>query len=631
MIVNFTNSNLLNDILSAIEDAKILVSKAESGETWDEVNDPLDKIGLDIGLIFGVASHLNSVKYNEDDSKEYEKVLPIISRFFDDLGTNKPLYDAFKSLENTELNAEQKYILSEGLKGFELGGIHLSNRGKKLLSSINERLSVLQNDFGKNTMMSTNEWTKDVSEEDLAGISKTNLDKFQTESGLQINLQIPSYMEIMTNADSQELRQEVYMAYITRASEIGITDVNFNNKSIMDEIIKLRFEKANLLGFDTYADLSVYSKMVESPNDVVVFLDDLVKLAMPQAKEELNELQDFATLRLNPWDLTYYANKLKEHKFSYKKEEITDYFPESKVMEGLFDLIHNLYGVSIKEIIEESYHSDVKVLELRENGDFIGKIYLDPYSRENKRGGAWMDDYVGLDADNKPIAFVVCNFNKATSGNTHYEFGEIVTLFHEFGHALHHILTKCKYPGVAGINGVPWDGVELPSQYMENFCYEQDILTTMSQHRETKDELPKELFNKLIASKNFQSGMGMLRQCNFSLWDIKTHLKMDDTYDVLSEVDEYTSLIEKLPENRFLNTFSHIFAGGYAAGYYSYKWAEVMSADAYKFINRDKENSDLFRKCILEVGGSANYLDQYILFRGQKPDLSAVLEINGIK
>lgn len=630
MKIDFSNKNLFENITNAISSAIFLVEQAEAGKTWDEVNVPLDKIGLDIGLIFGVASHLNSVQYTDEASEEYEKVLPLISAFFDDLGTNKNLYKAFKDLQETDLNTKQKYILSEGLKGFELGGIHLSNRGQQLLATINKRLSILQNDFGKNTMMSTNDWTKDVSKSDLHGVPEVNLDKFQSEAGLQINLQIPCFIEVMTNVDSEELREEVYMAYTSRASEVGITDKKYDNKSTMDEILKLRFEKANLLGFDTYADFSVYSKMIENPAEVITFLDDLVSLAMPQAKVEMKQLQDFANKDLKPWDLSYYSNKLKEQKFAYTNEEITDYFPESNVLNGLYSLIKDLYNVTITQTDEVAYMPDVKVLELHEDGKYIGKVYFDPYARDKKRGGAWMDDYMGLDSENKPIAFVVCNFNKASSGTSHYEFDEIVTLFHEFGHALHHILTTCEYPGVAGINGVPWDGVELPSQYMENFCFEKDILTSMSSHRTTKDTLPDDLFDKIIASKNFQSGMAMLRQCNFSLWDIKTHLRTDDTYAILSEVDEYTTLMDKIPENRFLNTFSHIFAGGYAAGYYSYKWAEVMSADAYKFVNRNKETSDMFRTSILEVGGSADFLDQYIQFRGKKPDLDAVLELNGI-
>lgn len=630
MKLDFTNTNLLSNITTIINDSQALVTKAENGKSWEEVNAPLDDIGFNIGTIFGIASHLNSVQYNDKDSGEYEKTLPMISDFYDKLGTNTNLYNSFKSLENTDLNDKQKYILSEGLKGFELGGIHLSDKDKEKLSVINKELSLLQNTFAKNSMMATNEWVKEVTIDDLSGVPDINIDKFKDGESYKITLQIPSYLEVMTNVDSEELRKEVYMAYITRASEVGITSTEYDNKPIMDKILQLRLDKSQLLGFDTYADLSVYSKMIHNPSDVINFLDDLVDHAMPQAKNELLELQTFADKELNPWDLTYYANKLKEQKFDYKTEDVTDYFPENKVLTGLFDLIYDLYNVSIRITDEKAYIDDVKVLELHENDNYIGKIYFDPYAREHKRGGAWMDDYIGLDSNNKPIAFVVCNFNQSSDGNTHYELGEIITLFHEFGHALHHILTKCEYPSAAGINGVPWDGVELPSQYMENFCFEKDILISMSEHRDSKEQLPEDLFNKIIDSKNFQSGMGLLRQCNFSLWDIKTHLTQDDTYDVLSNVDKYTSLMEKLPENRFLNTFSHIFAGGYAAGYYSYKWAEVMSCDAYKYINRDKKKSDLFRTSILEVGGSAHFLQQYIKFRGQEPDIQAVLEFNGI-
>ena len=635
MNIDFSNKSPLTKIKELLKTAKEEVKKAEDGITWDEVNNPLDDLSHEIGLVLGVSAHLNSVKYNEEDSNEYEQIIPIISDFYNELGSNKNLFNAYKRLSKQDLTTEQKYILKEGIKGFELAGISLSRRGTELLSKINKELSVLQNEFGKNAMMATNEWEIKVSLEDLDGVDASNIYKFKEGNSYLINLQAPTYMEVMTNVDSETIREQVYTAYISRASDVGITSVEFDNKPIMDEILRLRKEKANVLGFKDYASLSVESKMVDSTDTVLSFLNDLIDRAIPQAKKEFEELSSFAKKTLNPWDLMYYSNKLKESKYNYDKQEVTDYLSESKVMAGLFKTINDLYDIDISVSDDENdglYNEDVRVIEFMSKGKKIGKVYLDLYARENKRAGAWMDDYAGLSSRTStiPTAFVVGNFNKAVEGETYYELDEVVTLFHEFGHALHHIMTVCEYPSVAGISGVPWDGVELPSQYMENYVYEKSIFKSMTEHRDTKESIPDSLYKKVIESKNFQSGMGLVRQCSFSLWDMETHMTSDDTYDVLSKIDEKTSLMDKVPENRFLNSFLHIFAGGYDAGYYSYKWAEVMSADAYSYINGDKQKSDDFRSMILEVGGSLDFFDQYKKFRGQEPDLKAVLKLNGI-
>jgi oligopeptidase A len=636
MQINFNSEDLFQKITEILYRAKAKVEKAEKGMSWDEINNPLDDISHELGMVLGVASHLNSVQYNVEDSDEYERVLPLISDFYNQLGTNKKLFKAYKSLENENLSETKKHALSEGLKAFELGGVNLSTRGAGLLSKINQRLSILQNDFGKNTMLATNEWSLEVKKSDLKGVLDSNLSKFKVDEKYIINLQMPSYLEVMGNVDSESLRETVYKAYISRSSDVGITSVDLDNKPIMDEILRLRGEKANLLGFDNYSQLSIASKMVDSPEVVIKFLTDLIEKALPQAKQELKDLiASSGKDSLLPWDLMYFSEKKKTKMYEYDRQEVTDYLPEEKVITGLFNLIKKLYNVDVDIITEDNktmYSTDVKVLIFSQDGKKIGKVYLDLYARENKRGGAWMDDYVGLSVRAKtiPTAFVVCNFNQDKGGKTYFEFDEVVTLFHEFGHALHHILTKCEIPSVSGINGVPWDGVELPSQYMENYCYEKDILVSMTEHKETKKTMPDELFNKIVDSKNFQSGMGMIRQCTFSLWDMNTHQSNKDTYSVLGDVEKVTSLMPKVEENRFLNSFLHIFAGGYDAGYYSYKWAEVMSADAYCYINGDKEKSDNFRKNILEVGGSLNFFDQYVKFRGEEPNLESVLKLTGI-
>ncbi|HAG47755.1 MAG TPA: oligopeptidase A, partial [Gammaproteobacteria bacterium] len=479
------------------------------------------------------------------------------------------------------------------------------------------------------------EWKKTLTEAELEGYGENELAKVKTKDGYEISLQVPVYMDVMTYAKNQTLREEVYKAYISRASEVGITSTEFDNKAIMDEILSLRQEMATILGFGNYADLSIEGKMVESTEQVIDFLNDLVDRSKTQAQQELDELQSFAGVELMPWDLMYYSEQLKEKKFGFKKSELTPYFPEKKVLSGLFSTIENLYGISLREIEEKTYHADVKVLEITNPDGLVGRIYLDVYAREDKRGGAWMADYQALVNENKPVAFVVCNLNSPTEGKPAlFEFDEIVTLFHEFGHALHHVLTKVPYPSAAGIAGVPWDGVELPSQYMEFFCYEKEVVGLLSGHWQTGESLPDELYEKVIDSKNYQSAMQMLRQCEFSLWDLRTHMSSEDTYKVLEEVRSKTALIPIVGENRFLNTFGHIFSGGYAAGYFSYKWAEVLAADAYYYVQAQggigSDASRSFMHNILEIGGSLDYMQQYVEFRGKKPSISALLQSNGI-
>ncbi len=403
----------------------------------------------------------------------------------------------------------------------------------------------------------------------------------------------------------------------------------------MDETLKLRQEMAEILGFDNYAQLSVESKMVDSPEQIIQFLEDLVARSKPQAEKELRTLEAFAGMSLMPWDLAYFSEKLKNKTFGFQQSDLTPYFPEQQVLEGLFATIENLYQVKINILDEASYHKDVRVLEITRAQDVVGRIYLDVYARTDKRGGAWMADYQPLMNEHKPVAFVVCNLNSPTKDKPAlFEFDEIVTLFHEFGHGLHHLLTTVKYPSAAGIAGVPWDGVELPSQYMEFFCYEKEVVQLLSKHWQTGESLPDDLYQKLIDAKNFQSALGMLRQCEFSLWDIHTHLSSQDTYQVLSDVRAKTALMPSIEGSRFLNTFGHIFSGGYAAGYFSYKWAEVLAADAYDYVDAQggigSEAAQDFERYILQTGGSADFMGQYVKFRGELPNIDALLKSNGI-
>ncbi|MDC0429850.1 M3 family metallopeptidase [Candidatus Thioglobus sp.] len=632
---NFQPKNIVHSIEELTKEGLEIVALAEKGNDWNGVITATDDFECELGRLTSVNSHLNAVMFTDEFNEQYEQTLPIITNFYSDVSSNKALYAAYKNLKNTKLNKQQQYILQESIDGFELSGVGLEGEASDRFKAIKERLSILSNTFSKHALKSTNEWKKTVTSDMLKGYSDVELAKIQTDEGYELNLQVPVYMDVMTYLDNRELREEVYRAYVSRASELGITSCDYDNKSVMDEILTLRQEMASILGFENYAQLSIESKMVESVEQIIDFLMNLVKCSKPQAQAELDELTKFAGIELQPWDLGFYSEQLKEKKFGFKKSDLTPYFPEKKVLEGLFLTIERLYQVSVTPVNESTYHSDVQVLEIKKQDQLIGKIYLDLYAREDKRGGAWMADYQPLTKADKPIAFVVCNLNSPSKGKPAlFEFDEIVTIFHEFGHALHHVLTKVEYPCAAGISGVPWDGVELPSQYMEFFCYERDVIKQMSEHIDTKKPLPDELYNKLIDSKNFQSAMGMLRQCEFSLWDLKTHLGVKDTYEVLTEVREQTAIIPAIDANRFLNTFGHIFSGGYAAGYFSYKWAEVLAADAYYYV---QENGGIgspasldFLHNILEKGGSQDFMVSYKAFRGKKPEINALLQSNGI-
>ena len=632
---NFQPKDIEKTIIDLTKKGLEIANLAAKGDDWDSVVAPLDQMEFELGQHTSVNSHLNSVMFNEEFNAEYEKTLPLITNFYSEISTNKALYEAYKNLQNTKLNKQQQHIVKESIESFELSGVGLEGEQSERFKAIKEQLSLLTNQFSKNSLKATNEWKKTLSKDNLKGYGEDQLAKIKTDDGFEINLQIPIYMDVMTYADDRSLREEVYKAYVSRASELGITSTEFDNKATMDEILNLRQEMAQILGFNNYAELSIEAKMVESTEQVIDFLEDLVERSRPQAKKELEELKAFAGIELMPWDLTYYSEQLKEHKFGFKKSDLTPYFPEQQVLSGLFDTIENLYQIKINILDEVSYHADVKVLEISNADDIVGRIYLDVYAREDKRGGAWMADYQALIGDNKPVAFVVCNLNSPSEGKPAlFEFDEIVTVFHEFGHALHHVLTKVEYPSAAGISGVPWDGVELPSQYMEFFCYEKDVVKLLSKHWETGETLPDDLYDKLINSKNFQSALGMLRQCEFSLWDLKTHMSSLDTYKILEQVRSQTALIPSIKESRFLNTFGHIFSGGYAAGYFSYKWAEVLAADAYDFVKSNggigsKASLD-FMHYILEVGGSLDFMDQYIEFRGKAPSVAALLKSNKI-
>ncbi len=634
--IDFQKKNIVASITKLTKAGLNATKKAQQASNWNGVFNPLDEAEFNLGRKLSINSHINAIDFSEEFNAEYEKTLTILNTYNHQINTNKKLYQAFYKLQNNYLNEQEEHILANVLQDFELSGLKLSISDAKLLKVINEKLSLLANKFAKNVLQSTKGWQKEVSITDLGrDYPKQALDKITKGNKYIINLQAPIYLDIITYAQSRALREEIYNAYISRASDVGITDCKFDNKQIMTDILALRNDKAKLLGFKNYAELSIAKKMVPSAEKVINFLNNIIAKTYNIAQQELAELTNFANKDLKPWDIAFYSEKLKSHKYNFKKEDLLPFLPEYKVLSGLFSVIEKLYNIKINTIDEPSYNSDVKVLSITNANNDIGKIYLDIYARENKKGGAWMSDYQGLYNKHKPIAFVNCNLNKPVNDNPAlFDFDEVITLFHEFGHALHHLLTDTKYPSVAGINGVPWDGVELPSQMMELFCYQKEVIDLIAEHYQTKQALPDDLYQKIIASKNFQSALFLLRQCEFALWDITVHLGNLDPYSVLAEVRKKTSLIAIIDNNRFLNSFSHIFSGGYAAGYYSYLWAEVLAADAFLYIKSqgifNQKIINSFRKNILAVGGSLDFLTQYIKFRTKEPNIDSLLKIRNI-
>lgn len=630
MAINFNPQNLEQDISTTLANSKDNISRAEKGQNWNEVFTPLDEMQNILGKITVVNSHLNSVCFSDEFNAKYEKTLPLLSDFYSELGTNEELYQAFNGLKNKQLDTKQNYILNNVLKNFELSGIGLNSKQKQQYKKLSQQLSLLSNDFSKNSLKATNVYKKVINKEQLKGLDDNELAKLKSGDEFVLSLQIPQYLAVMTYCDDKSIRQELYQAFVGRASEFD----DFDNTQIMQEILEKRLELAKLLGFENYSEYSLATKMMNSTTEVIDFLEQLIDKSKPYAQQELQELNEFAGFELKPWDITYYGEKLKIKNYGLSKSVVAAYFPFKQVLRGLLNLIKDLYNIDYEVINETTYHQDIIVLKFSENNIEVGKIYLDPFARKDKRSGAWMNDYQCLNSElnQKPIAFVVCNGSKPDESiPSLLDFDDVVTLFHEFGHALHHILTEVKYPSVAGIEGVPWDGVELPSQYMEFFAYEKQTIAKISKHYKTGEKLPDEMFEKLISSKNFGSGMAMLRQCEFSLWDILTHTQDKDTYEILQEVRQKTALIPATKENRFLNTFGHIFGGGYAAGYYSYKWAEVLAADAYNIISENRAKTVDFRKHILATGGESDFMQNYIKFSGRKPKIDALLLANGIK
>ncbi|ASJ98355.1 oligopeptidase A [Shewanella marisflavi] len=631
--------------------------------TWDNLIAPLEQVDDELSQIWSPVSHMNSVLSTEEWRAAHDACLPLLSEYGTYVGQHQGLYQAYKALKESDefakLSQAQQTSITHSLRDFELSGIGLSDEDKQTYGKLVKRLSELTSSFSNQLLDATQAWTKLVTDEqELAGLPESAIAaakamaEAKEQQGWLFTLDFPSYLPVMTYSDNRQLREECYRAFVTRASDQGPNAGEFDNGPLMDEILDLRHQLAKLLGFDSFAHKSLATKMAESPKQVLGFLNELAARSKQQGQNELAELtafveKEFGVSELAPWDLSYYAEKLKHHRYEISQELLRPYFPEDRVLSGLFYTVSRLFGLTIEEQEHfDSWHKDVRFFHIKDaKGEHRGSFYLDLYAREGKRGGAWMDDcrvrrQTAHDLQ-KPVAYLTCNFNAPVNGKPAlFTHDEVTTLFHEFGHGIHHMLTKIDVAGVSGINGVPWDAVELPSQFMENWCFEEEALAEISGHFETHEPLPKAMLDKMLAAKNFQSGMMMLRQLEFSLFDFRLHLEYDPAEGAniqakLDEVRDQVAVVKAADFNRFQHSFAHIFAGGYAAGYYSYKWAEVLSADAFsRFEEEGIFNADTgrsFLENILEMGGSLEPMELFKRFRGREPQIDALLRHSGIQ
>lgn len=630
--------------------------------SWDNLIQPLEESADELNNAFSPIRHLNSVMNNDKLRNAYNQCLPKLSEYSTEVGQNVELFEAYNKIKAsakfTQLSLAKQKTIDNALRDFKLSGVGLSSTKKQRFKEINLQLASLGAKFSENVLDVTNTWFQHISDrKKLQGLPQNVLAlaaqtaKDKELSGWVLNLEFPLWHPVMQYAKDRDLRQEMYQAYVTRASTLGTHNAKYDNQQIMLDILKLKNEKATLLGFKTYAEVSLASKMAQDSDKVIAFLQDLLDKSKHQAQQEFAELTTFAKEHgvedLQPWDIAFFSEQLKTAKFNLSSEELRDWFPADKVTKGMFLLVEKLFDIKVKQNLEiKTWHPDVQVFTIKRQDKILAHFYLDLYARPNKRGGAWMDECRSkMRLENQqlqlPIAYLTCNFSPPVADKKSLlTFEEVTTLFHEFGHGLQHMLTKIEVPGVSGINGVEWDAVELPSQFMENFCWQPSIIPFISAHFENNEPLPAEKLEALLKAKNFQSAMGMLRQIEFAIFDMRLHGAFDDTNpdfveNTLSSVRAQTAIFPIPSWNRFANSFSHIFAGGYAAGYYSYKWAEVLSSDAFSLFEEngilDKDTGTRFLNFILEAGGSEDALDLFVKFRGRKPESDALLRHSGIE
>ena len=631
--------------------------------TWENFILPLTEVNDRLSRAWSPVSHLNAVKNSPALREAYQACLPLLSEYGTWVGQHKGLYNAYLALQNTPefatYSVAQKKAIENSLRDFTLSGIGLSEEKQKRYGEIAARLSELNSQFSNNVLDATMGWEKIIEDEaELTGLPESALQAAKQSAenkglqGYRFTLEIPSYLPVMTYCENRALREEIYRAYATRASEQGPNAGKWDNSKVMEEILTLRIELAKLLGFNTYTELSLATKMAQNPQQVLDFLDNLAERAKPQGEKELQDLKDycekeFGVTELAPWDISFYSEKQKQHLYAINDEELRPYFPEERVISGLFELIKRIFNIrAVERFGVDTWHKDVRFFDLIDEKDQVrGSFYLDLYARENKRGGAWMDDCIGrkrkLDGSiQTPVAYLTCNFNAPIGDKPAlFTHDEVTTLFHEFGHGIHHMLTQIDVSDVAGINGVPWDAVELPSQFMENWCWEEDALAFISGHYETGEPLPKEKLTQLLKAKNFQAAMFILRQLEFGIFDFRLHHtfepeKVNQILDTLKAVKSQVAVIKGVDWARTPHSFSHIFAGGYAAGYYSYLWAEVLSADTFSRFEEEGIFNPITGKSFLDEiltrGGSEEPMLLFKRFRGREPQLDALLRHKGI-
>ena len=645
-----------------LAECKAVIERVEADSTpptWRGFVEPMENTNERLGRAWGQVGHLNAVMNSPELREVYNANLPKITAYYTELGQNEKLFNKNKLLraspEFETLSAAQQKIIDNEIRDFRLGGAELPPEKKARFKAISEELSKLSSRFSDNLLDATNAFAHFVTDEKgLAGLpddarqAAREAAEKDSKPGWKFTLHAPSYLPVMQYADDRKFRELMYYASSTRASELGKPELD--NTPLMAQIVKLRKELAQLLDFNNYAEYSLEPKMAETPQQVIDFLNNLAARAKPHAERDLNELAEFAQkelglAKLEAWDIPYASEKLRVARYAFSEQEVKQYLPETTVVPGMFKLIEALYGLTIAQAQAPIWHPDVRFYELRDaKGTLVGQFYLDLYARGSKRGGAWMDDAItrrrlatGIQV---PVAYLTCNFSAPVGGQpAQFTHDEVITLFHEFGHGLHHLLTEVDTLGVSGIHGVEWDAVELPSQFMENFCWEWDVLRPMTRHAQTAKPLPKSLFEKMLAAKNFQSGMQMVRQIEFALFDLELHSSFDPSgnktaLDLINDVRSRVAVIFPPDYNRFPNSFSHIYSGGYAAGYYSYKWAEVLSADAFSLFEErgvlNPEVGERFRHEILAVGGSRPAMDSFKAFRGREPSIDALLRHNGI-
>jgi oligopeptidase A len=631
----------------------------EAPPTWNEFVAPLEDANERLGRAWGQVAHLHAVMDNPPLREAYNANLPKVSQYWTELGQNLQLFQKYKELSRSPafaaLSAARKKIVENALRDFRLGGAELPLEKKQRYAEIQEELAKLSAKFSENVLDATNAFSIVIEDQKrLSGIPEDALQAAREAAqkdgkpGWKFTLHMPSYLPVMQYADDRSLRENLYRESATRASEFGKPE--WDNSPLIQRIVELRGEVARLLGFNNYAEVSLTPKMAQSASEVLGFLDDLARHARPFAEKDAAELRAFAKNELNiedlqAWDVAYASEKLRAKRYSFSDQELKQYFPEDVVLQGLFRVAQGLYQIDIVPAKAPVWHEDVRFFELRDAASgLVGQFYMDLYARETKRGGAWMDDAITRRrkgaAIQTPVAHLNTNFSRPVGGKPAlFTHDEVLTLFHEFGHGLHHLLTRVEDLGVSGINGVEWDAVELPSQFMENFAWEWDVLRHMTRHVDTNAALPRALFDKMIAARNFQSGLAMLRQIEFAVFDMRLHSDFDpasgrSAQQLLEEVRSRIAVLRPPAYNRFPNSFSHIFAGGYAAGYYSYKWAEVLSADAYSFFEEsgvlDPRAGQRFRDEILAVGGSRPAAESFRAFRGREPSVDALLRHNGM-